>query len=93
MPKTGRHTKKSPLTVRSHRFKFTSPLETKIYNMPKETNACFSCHKDKSLDELQDSINRWGCKTGKIWTLISSFYLKTREIGALKEPLNFLILW
>lgn len=60
MPKTGRHTKKSPLTVRSHRFKFTSPLETKIYNMPKETNACFSCHKDKSLDELQKSLEEWG---------------------------------
>ncbi len=60
LQKTGRHTKKSPLTVRSHRFKFTSPLETKIYNMPKETNACFSCHKDKSLDELQKSLEEWG---------------------------------
>jgi len=28
--------------------------------MPKETNACFSCHKDKSLDELQKSLEEWG---------------------------------
>ncbi|NOZ90747.1 MAG: hypothetical protein GXO60_05640 [Epsilonproteobacteria bacterium] len=59
MPKTGKHTSQSPLTVRSHQFKFTSPLETKKFNMPKETNACYSCHKDKSLDSLQDSLDRW----------------------------------
>jgi len=28
--------------------------------MPKETNACYSCHHDKSLDELQDSLKAWG---------------------------------
>jgi len=59
MPKTGKHTGKSPLTVRSHRFKFTSPLETKNYNMPKETNACYHCHQDKSLDKLQESLESW----------------------------------
>ncbi|RUM68656.1 MAG: hypothetical protein DSZ07_06250 [Sulfurovum sp.] len=60
MPKTARHTGKSPLTVRSHKFKFTSPAETKKYNMPSETNACFACHKEKSLDTLQESLKKWG---------------------------------
>ncbi len=60
MPKTGRHTGKSPLTVRSHKFDFTSPAETKFYKMPKETNACASCHKEKSLDELQKDLESWG---------------------------------
>ncbi len=60
MPKTARHTGKSPLTVRSHRFKFTSPEETKVYKMPKETNACYHCHQDKSLNELQEDLKRWG---------------------------------
>ena len=60
MPKTGRHTGKSPLTVRSHKFEFTSPAETKFYKMPKETNACASCHKEKSLDELQKDLESWG---------------------------------
>jgi nitrate/TMAO reductase-like tetraheme cytochrome c subunit len=60
MPKTGRHTSKSPLTVRSHRFKFTSPSETKTYNMPPETNACYHCHQNKTLDTLQESLKAWG---------------------------------
>ena len=60
MPKTGRHTGKSPLTVRSHKFDFTSPAETKFYKMPKETNACVACHKEKSLDELQKDLEGWG---------------------------------
>ena len=60
MPKTGRHTGKSPLTVRSHRFAFTYPSETKAYGMPPETNACYACHKDKSLDSLQKTIESWG---------------------------------
>ena len=60
MPKTARHTGKSPLTVRSHKFDFTSPAETKFYKMPKETNACASCHKEKSLDELQKDLESWG---------------------------------
>ena len=60
MPKTGRHTGKSPLTVRSHKFDFTSLAETKFYKMPKETNACVSCHKEKSLDELQKDLEHWG---------------------------------
>jgi len=60
MPKTGRHTGKSPLTVRSHLFGFTTPDETIKYNMPKETNACFACHKDRSLKTLQRDLESWG---------------------------------
>jgi len=60
MPKTAKHTGKSPLTVRSHKFSFTSPKETKYYKMPKETNACYACHKEQSLDELQKDLESWG---------------------------------
>jgi len=60
MPKTARHTGKSPLTVRSHKFAFTSPAQTLKYNMPKETNACYACHTDKSLDALQKNLESWG---------------------------------
>ncbi len=60
MPKTGKHTGKSPLTVRSHRFAFTYPAETKRFGMPPETNACYACHKDKTLDSLQKSLEDWG---------------------------------
>jgi len=60
MPKTGRHTGKSPLTVRSHLFSFTYPAQTKAYNMPPQTNACFACHQDKSLDTLQENLKQWG---------------------------------
>ncbi len=60
MPKTAKHTGDSPLTVRSHRFAFTSPAETKYYKMPKETNACYACHKEKSLEQLQKDLESWG---------------------------------
>ncbi|WP_201353487.1 multiheme c-type cytochrome [Hydrogenimonas urashimensis] len=60
MPKTGRHTGKSPLTVRSHMFRFVTPAETEAYGMPPETNACYHCHKEKSLEELQSVIDKWG---------------------------------
>lgn len=60
MPRTGKHTGKSPLTVRSHRFAFTSPAQTIKYKMPKETNACYACHKDKSLESLQSNLKAWG---------------------------------
>ena len=63
MPKTGKHTGKSPLTVRSHRFAFTSPTQTQKYKMPKETNACYACHQDKSLDTLQGNLEKWGMVT------------------------------
>ena len=60
MPRTAKHTGKSPLTVRSHRFAFTSPAQTQQYKMPKETNACYACHKDKTLESLQESLKKWG---------------------------------
>ena len=60
MPKTAKHTGKSPLTVRSHKFNFTSPAETNYYKMPEKTNACFACHNDKGLDELQKDLESWG---------------------------------
>jgi len=62
MPKTGKHTGKSPLTVRSHMFAFTSPAQTKAFGMPPKTNACFACHEDKSLDELQKDLDSWGMR-------------------------------
>ncbi len=60
MPKTGKHTGKSPLTVRSHLFSFTYPAQTKAYGMPAETNACYACHKDQTLDTLQNNLKEWG---------------------------------
>jgi len=61
MPKTGRHTGKSPITVRSHLFGFVTPDETTDYNMPPETNACFACHKkDRDMHTLQDDLEKWG---------------------------------
>lgn len=60
MPKTAKHTGKSPYTVRSHRFTFTYPAQTKAYGMPPETNACYACHKDKTLDTLQNNLKDWG---------------------------------
>ena len=60
MPKTAKHTGKSPLTVRSHLFSFTYPAQTKAYGMPAETNACYACHKNKTLDSLQENLKDWG---------------------------------
>ncbi len=61
MPKTGRHTGKSPLTVRSHLFGFTTPDETLKYKMPNETNACFACHEnDRDMITLQNDLESWG---------------------------------
>lgn len=60
MPKTGRHTGKSLITVRSHQFGFVTPEQTMKYKMPKETNACYSCHKDKSMKTLQSDLEKWG---------------------------------
>lgn len=61
MPKVGRHTGKSPLTVRTHLFGFVTPEETIKYKMPNETNACFACHKkDRDMKQLQKDLNDWG---------------------------------
>lgn len=64
MPKVGKHTGKSPLTVRSHIFGFTTPNETIAYKMPNETNACFACHKnDRDMKTLQNDLEEWGMVT------------------------------
>ena len=61
MPKVGKHTGKSPLTVRTHLFGFVTPNETIKYKMPHKTNACFACHKEKrSMQELQNDLESWG---------------------------------
>lgn len=61
MPRVGKHTGKSPLTVRTHLFGFVTPAETIKYKMPHETNACFACHKkDRSMQTLQKDLETWG---------------------------------
>ena len=61
MPKVGKHTGKSPFTVRTHLFGFTTPAETIKYKMPYETNACFACHKeDRTMQTLQNDLQQWG---------------------------------
>jgi len=60
MPKVGKHTGKSPLTVRTHQFGFVTPKETEKFGMPKETNACYSCHKDRGMKTLQQDLESWG---------------------------------
>ena len=61
MPKVGKHTGKSPITVRTHLFGFTTPKETLSYKMPKETNACYACHKnDRDMQTLQEDLEGWG---------------------------------
>lgn len=57
MPKTGRHLKSSPLTVRTHIFGFITPAETKKHGVP---NACNSCHQDKSIGWAEESLSKWG---------------------------------
>ena len=66
MPKTGRHTGKSPLTVRSHMFGFTTPAQSLKYKMQKERNACFGGHNKKdakdprTLKTQQQDLEKWG---------------------------------
>jgi len=61
MPKVGKHTGKSPITVRTHLFGFVTPKETLAYKMPKETNACYACHKgDRDMKTLQKDLEGWG---------------------------------
>jgi len=65
MPKVGKHTGKSPLTVRTHMFGFVTPRETLMYKMPQETNACYACHDGKKADKrdmktLQSDLEKWG---------------------------------
>ncbi len=79
MPKTGRHTGKSPLTVRSHMFRFVSPAETMALGMPAATNACYACHKDKSLKELQSYVEKWGMQSWPAQETIAHSILKGKE--------------
>ena len=79
MPKTGRHTGKSPLTVRSHMFRFVSPAETLALKMPPQTNACFACHQDKTLKELQKVVENWGMQSWPPQETISNFILQGKE--------------
>ena len=79
MPKTGRHTGKSPLTVRSHMFRFVPPAETKYFKMPAQTNACFACHSDKSLDELQKELESWGMQQWPNQEILSHFLLQKKK--------------
>ena len=57
MPKTGRHLKSSPLTVRSHVFGFIGPGETRKHGVP---NSCTNCHDDKDLDWADTAMREWG---------------------------------
>jgi RecJ-like exonuclease len=79
MPKTARHTGRSPLTVRSHLFRFVSPAETRTYGMPPETNACFACHKEKSLECLQQDLKKWGLIEWEKEEMLSEAILSTKE--------------
>ncbi len=59
MPKTGKHTGRSPLTVRTHAFGFITPDETRKFGVP---NGCTSCHthKDETLDWAEEHLKAWG---------------------------------
>ena len=65
MPKVGKHTGKSPITVRTHMFGFVTPKETLEYKIPKETNACYACHQEgtpeyRDMKTLQEDLESWG---------------------------------
>jgi nitrate/TMAO reductase-like tetraheme cytochrome c subunit len=60
MPKTGKHTGKSPLTVRTHVFGFITPAESRKYGV---ANACNSCHKEKSLEWSEKAMQKWGMES------------------------------
>ncbi len=62
MPRTGQHLPNSPLSVRSHIFRFITPSETKKYNVP---NACNNCHEDKTVNWAEQTTAKWGMKE---WT-------------------------
>ncbi len=47
--------------------------------MPPEINACFSCHKDKTLDELQKNLDDWGMNSWRDQEVLSHFLLKKEK--------------
>ena len=59
MPKMGKHTGKSPHTVRTHIFRFIYPQETIDYGLP---NACSSCHQE-SAEWAKEKMDHWGMTT------------------------------
>ena len=59
MPKIGKHTGKSPHTVRTHVFRFIYPQESIAYGLP---NACSSCHEE-SNEWAQKKMQEWGMTT------------------------------
>lgn len=60
MPKTGKHTGKSPVTVRTHIFRFIYPKESMAYGV---SNACNNCHTEKSLEWSDIKLTEWGMTT------------------------------
>jgi predicted CXXCH cytochrome family protein len=44
------------VNVRSHTFKFISPVATERYGVP---NPCTSCHKDKTTEWAIEQLKRW----------------------------------
>ncbi len=59
MPKVGKHTGKSPYTVRTHAFRFIYPQETIHYGLP---NACNNCHfsRVQTPEWAQKKLEEWG---------------------------------
>lgn len=60
MPKTGKHTGRSPITVRTHVFRFIFPKESMEYGV---SNACNNCHTDKTLEWSDKILTEWGMTT------------------------------
>lgn len=59
MPKIGKHTGKSPHTVRTHIFRFIYPQETIDHGLP---NGCSGCHAE-SADWAKEKMDEWGMST------------------------------
>lgn len=62
MPKIGKHTGKSPHTVRTHIFRFIDPQETIDHGLP---NACNSCHSNEgeTPEWARKKMDEWGMTT------------------------------
>jgi formate-dependent nitrite reductase cytochrome c552 subunit len=63
MPRTGKHTGKSPTTVRTHVFRFIYPRESMQYGV---NNSCNNCHQDKSLEWSEKTLIEWGMTSWEI---------------------------
>ena len=60
MPKIGKHTGKSPHTVRTHAFRCIYPQESIDHGLP---NACTQCHSDQSNEWAKEKMDEWGMTT------------------------------